>query len=440
MVELAVFIGLSFAFFCGILALVHCSWCGRITLLDWSLLAVGGMYGLGWVLVVLVTNAGGNPFWQPWITPFQEIYPIHTLAACLLVIGILIGWFPFSKGLPISRRVVSSQNIQLTSWSVAFWMLLFISLVCQWLYAQAYGGLLEMLKYTDLIRSSLFDFMPNNPWSFLQPFGGLAMISAYGFFGLNIGCRCTAKNLLGLLFSFLFSLYILYSWSGRIEFLVFISVFILGELLSRKFKPLVMLVFVGSVFAGILILAYGVSLWLNIKAADTILEFLARELAYPFGSFFAQWDQDKLLYRGFIDFILTPLFLLPSSWWATWYESADQVNTTIIMGAPKGEAGVTGGIPVDLLTLGLMQAHLLGVIAIGTMFGLFLRFLQVLIDCIPLIGVRSAFEAYVALHIATLAVFYAQPNLVISGNFALIVGGLMIFFVLHLPKIRFARL
>jgi hypothetical protein len=96
---------------------------------------------------------------------------------------------------------------------------------------------------------------------------------------------------------------------------------------------------------------------------------------------------------------------------------------------------VTGGIPTDLLTLGLMQAHLLGVIVVGVMFGLLLRTLQVLIDRIPFHGVRGVFEAHVALNVAVLGVFYAQPNLVISTNFALLVGSFIILVQLRVHRL-----
>jgi hypothetical protein len=41
------------------------------------------------------------------------------------------------------------------------------------------------------------------------------------------------------------------------------------------------------------------------------------------------------------------------------------------MGAPKSEQGVTGGIPVDLLTLGLMQASIFDIVVVGVIFGVF---------------------------------------------------------------------
>jgi len=434
MVELSVMLGMSFALFCLLLVLAHSVRVRQVTLLDWSLLGIGGMYGLGWIIVLLVTQNGGNPTWQDWINPFSDIYVIHTIAAFLLVAGMMTGWYLPCRLLPRTRKVVSQRYSEAGPWVTAFWIMLLLAVVIQGLYSRAYGGYLGVLDYSAPIRSALYENVPHNPWSFLRPFGGLAMIAAYGFFGLSISGRRTAGVLLGLSLSFLFSVYILYSWLGRVGFVVFLLTFILGVVLSRRPGPLRLIAWAGLAFVGLLMSVYAISLWLDLKAANSLIEFLARELSFPFASFFAQFEHGEHLYRGFVDFVLAPVFLLPSSWWSAWYEPVDQINTAIIMGAPKGEAGVTGSIPVDLLTLGLMQAHVLGVFLVGLIFALLLRILQVFLSAIPMQGLRAVFEAHLALKVAVLGTFYAQPNLVISDNFALIVGSVIIATILSLKR------
>ena len=113
-----------------------------------------------------------------------------------------------------------------------------------------------------------------------------------------------------------------------------------------------------------------------------------------------------------------------------------QVNTELVIGAPKGVAGVTGAIPVDLITLGLMQAALAGIAGVGFIFGAGLRLLQKLLDRVRNFSVRAVFEAHLAIKIAVLAIFYAQPALVVSDNFALLVSIIIIVFVVKLPRIR----
>jgi len=59
-IELATLFALTFAIICGGLVIAHSSRVGRVTLLDWTMLAMGGMYGLGWVLVLQVTAVGDS--------------------------------------------------------------------------------------------------------------------------------------------------------------------------------------------------------------------------------------------------------------------------------------------------------------------------------------------------------------------------------------------
>ena len=435
MSELAVVLGMLFFLLCLVLVFLHSARLGRVTLLDWAVLGMGGVYGLGWAIVDWVTQQGGNPSWEKWLLPFESLYPVHTLGALMLLAGLWFGWLLGGSwrivGAKTETAVPRHAKARLQK---AMWLLLIVAVVMQWMYTRAYGGFFGLLEYSAAIRSAIFAV--DNPLSFLQPFGGLALFASFGFWGLWLSRRRGVGVVAGLVLSFLFSLYILYSWRGRMAFLVYLATFALGMLLCRRPNPLRLLAGGGLLMLAIAVGAYYVSLWLNLKAADSLPEFLARELAFPFGSFFAHLGTGGNLFRGFTDFLFTPFFLLPSSWWSTWIEDVSQVNTALIMGAPKGEQGVTGGIPVDLLTLGLMQAHVFGIPIVEAMFGVLLRVVQRLIDRIPDPGLGAVFGAYAALKLAVLGIFYAQPALVVSGNFDFLVSALVIAFVLRLPRIR----
>ena len=435
MSELAVVLGVLFFLLCLGLVFSHSARLGRLTLLDWAVLGMGGVYGLGWAIVAWVTLQGDNPIWEAWLLPFEPLYPVHTLCALMLLTSLWFGWLLGDRlrivGAPIDAAAPRYTQARLAK---AMWLLLIIAVVMQWLYTRAYGGFLGLLEYSAAIRSAIFTV--ENPLSFLQPFGGLAFFSSFGFFGLWLSRRRDILMVAGLVLSFLFSLYLLYSWLGRIAFLVYVASFALGALMCRRPKPLPALAGGGLLMLAVVVGAYYVSLWLNLKAADSLPGFLARELAFPFGSFFAQLGAGDNLFRGFVDFLFTPFFLLPSSWWSTWIKEVSQVNTALIMGAPKGEQGVTGSIPVDLLTLGLMQAHVFGIPIVGAMFGVLLRVVQRLIDRIPDPGVGAVFGAYAALKLAVLGVFYAQPALVVSGNFDFLISALVVAFFVYLPRIR----
>jgi hypothetical protein len=436
MTDLAIILGLVFSVICLAFVLLHSVHVGRLTLLDWAVLGMGGVYGLGWSLVAGVTRAGGNPVWEKWLSPNAHYYPLHTLCALVLLGSMSLGWLVFGALWPRRHRMRSSFSIRSNPSQLitVMWILLVIAIAMQWLYTSAYGGFLALLEYSAAIRSATNTV--ENRLSFLQPFGGLALFASYGFFGLWLSrCKRLAVRL-GLCFSVPFSLYILYSWRGRIALLVYLVTFVLGLLLSRRPRPLALLFGASIALIAIVIGAYYLSIWLNLKPADDLVVYLTRELSFPFVSFFAQLDSGKNLPRLFSDFLMAPVYLLPSSLWSRWVEDVSQVNTALIMGAPKGQQGVTGEIPVDLLTLGLMQVSVLGILVVGGLFGALLRMIQSLLDRISCLGVRAVFEAHVALNVAVLGLFYAQPALVVERNFTLLVTALAITLYLKTPRLR----
>lgn len=436
--ELAIALGAAFMLVCMVFTLLHSLRLGRVTLLDWALLAMGGIYGGGWALVVFVTHAGGNPVWERWLLPFEHLYPLHTLSAFVLFGTTYLGWLVAgSLHLGLRQRPNGSLEANNDRLVHAAWFLLLIALLMQWLYSRAYGGFIGLLQYSEAIRSGIFEVQ--NTLSFLQPFGGLALFASFLFFGLWLGgCRRLGVKI-GFALALVFSLYLLFSWLGRIGFLVYLATFVLGVVLARQMRPLPLLVGGGLTMLVILFGAYQVSVWLGLKAADNLALFLARELAFPFGSFFAQLDSSEHLLRAFRDFLFAPVYLLPSSWWTHWVEDVGQINTAMIMGAPKGEQGVDGAIPVDLLTLGLMQATAAGIAVLGILFGTILRVVQRLLEMIQDPGIRAVFEAYVAIKLAMLAIFYAQPPLVVSGNFAFLLAVTIIALFASAPRIRAFR-
>lgn len=433
MIAQATVLGWSLFAVCAGFVVAH-SWReGRITLLDWSILAMGGVYGAGWAAVVQVTHRGDNPVWEAWIRPFVHLYPLHTAMAVVLLGAVCLGWaVAGSLRIVPPTRHRTSPSSPAARWITAFWILLGSAIVLQGLYTRAYGGYSAYLNYSLLMRAGL---MPvSNPFSFLQPFGGLALFASFGFFGLVLSRHRSFAVVTGLVLSIAFSIYILFSWMGRISFAVYPATFMLGALLSRRSSPMTVLFGGGSAMLAVLAGAYWASILLDLKPSQDLPTFLGRELAFPFASFFAQLDSGEHLFRGFRDLLVAPAYLLPSSIWMNWVDDVSWVNTTVLMGARKGTQGITAGVPVDLLTLGLMQASLWGVAGVGILFGGILRALQDLLEHLPNPGVRAVLEAYLVLKIAVLGCFYAQPSLVVAGNFDLLVSVATVVVVLRLPR------
>jgi len=162
--------------------------------------------------------------------PYTHLYPIHTALTFVLMAAMYFGWLIFGSlflrgGRKISLLGSKTRN-QEKRLLIAMWCLLITAFVMQWLYTLAYGGFLGLLEYSSSIRSAIFPIQ--NSLSFLKPFGGLALFASFGFFGLWLSRYRRPAVWLGLCLSSLFSLYILYSWMGRIGFLTYLATFVLG--------------------------------------------------------------------------------------------------------------------------------------------------------------------------------------------------------------------
>ena len=432
MIEPSTILALLFAITCGLLAANHSRRIGRVTLLDWSLLAMGGVYGLGWILVLDATSQGLNPVWAGWILPFTELFIWHSIASFLLLIGVVFGWTLYGPLQPLLRNYRRSEETIRTnprSWNFAFWILFALGSAAQVLYSQAYGGVIAQLEYSERVRSAVFESLPDNPWSFLYPASGLVLIAALGFFGLLLSGYWKVPSMLGALLALPASFFVLFNAFGRLPFVTFVASLILAVAVLRITSPIKLLLCASIAGATILVSAYWISAWLEIKASESLIGFVSKELSFPFGSFFAQMSKGEHLFRGFRDILVIPVFFLPTSLWSNWVDSVSQVNTALIMGAPKGYSGVTAGIPVDLITLGIMQLHLPGIVVVGMLFGALLRLTEGLLALIPYAGVRSAFEASLALSLAVMSVFYAQPNLIVANHIHWLLGAAICFVV-----------
>jgi len=426
--EVSILLSVLLFLSCLAISIVRAVKYARLELLDWSFLAIGAGYGIGWVIVLTDSISNTNNYWRSWILPNSDLYLIHTLCVMVLLAAIWVGWHLMSLSSWIRHSTVKNvagNIISTNKTAVIAWIILGSAILLQWLYTRAYGGFFGIFEYSRALRSGIL--LINNSFSFLQPFGTLSLISSFIFFGLILSRRKKYFVSFGLLISFFFSLYILYSRQGRIGFLIYISTFALGYAFHRRIRPIALLAGTGILLLGVLIAAYILTITLNLHQTSSLTSFLAKELAFPFVSFFAQINSGEHLHRGFIDFLVTPLYFLPSSFWAGMVDNATEINTTVIIGASKGQDGVTGGIPVDLLTLGVMQFSSIGILLTGMLYGCLLRALQSLLKRISIPGLRVTFEAFIIFRIAIFAVFYAHPAHVVAACFGLCITAVIMY-------------
>lgn len=409
---------------------------GRFSLLNWAVLGIGAVYGLTWAIVVYVTELDENPLWSLWLVPAKPLYLLHTLSAIVLLAGLWLGWVVLRVGMKRKSAILSTEisRNSMGYLPAGLWFLVIAASVTLWLYSQALGGLIAALDYSAAIRSASFG--DTNPFAFLRPFGGLAFFASFGFFGMWLEGNRKISVKFGFLVSLIVSLYVHYSNLGRVGFLIYLLTFVLAICIFKRVKPRNLLLV--SAIGMIVLLGgvYWVSALMELKTADGILSYLANELSFPFASFFGQLEAGRNLSRGFIDIFISPVYLLPSSWWVGMVDEVSRVNTELILGAAKGERGVTGGIPVDLMTLGLMQAQIFGVFGVGALFGALLGVLQRFIDQLSNAGIRAILEAYIVLKICIISISYAQPALFISGNVDLFVSCVIMLTCLNMGRGR----
>lgn len=435
MIKAGQFTGSLFFLICIAIVFLHVQKTKKVSLLDWSILGMGGIYGFGWVLVLDVTTQDGNPLWADLLLSSTEHFLYHAIATQILLLGVLAGWF-FCTGVSdiLKPKLSSTQIFSPRKWSLVFWMLLFFSVASQFLYTHAYGGPIGLFQYAVQIRSGAFESVPANSLSFLKPFGGFSIIASLGFFGLAVSERRTILDKFGFSIALSFSTFVLISWLGRLGLFAFLLTFPVAyaTLKIKQVERLLVIYACGLVV--LLATIYYISSTLEFKSADSLHVFFVREISFPFVGFFSQISSGKYLNQGFTEILFSPLYLLPSSIWSLYIESSGQINTSVISGASKGTAGQTSTIPVDLLTLGVMQLKLTGVALTGFLFGVMLNLVSKVVNSIQTRGIRIAFECNLALSVAIIGVFYAQPNLFITNLFHWIVFGFAVaaFRVLYL--------
>jgi len=412
----------TFLSFCSALFLLaHSAQAKRLLLLHWAILGLGGLYGAAFTFVVIATHSGLNDFWGPWFDlddPMLALVPIYAL---VLMVGLFAGWAAFPKALPSSSQMPASTT------KVA-WLLLLAAVVLQGIYTAAYGGYLGIFEHSRNIR--IANFVVENRFSFLQPFGALSIFSSL-IFASALFDRPPHRPLIaiGLFLSVVFSTYVLLSWAGRQPLLIYAGSFILPALYRIRASAPTKLFIAACCLPAFILGAYVVAQTLNLSAGNDIGRFFVKLIAYPHASDLAWLNASEIEHRYFIDFVISPMFLLPSSIWTIWHDSMDVVNTTMMMGAPKGVDGVTGSVPADLLTIGILQTPVaaFGVIVTGFLVGVVLRFLQYILDNLPGRALQAFMSSYVALAIAARSAIVFDPSYFVPQQLMLMISFAAIF-------------
>lgn len=413
----------------------------KIENLDYFLASLALFNGLGYAFVFWGTGRGLNiPIWTGRIKSYDATtICIYFILNIVLLTAVMIGWTTHCH-LSGRHKVVKYDVINGLYPSIerAAWFLLALAISTYFLYARAYGGFIGLLKYSKLIRSGIVSVY--NPFSFLQRFGAFSIFSSFLFFSMfmdkNLNKDKRNIGIFGFLLSFCFAFFVLYSWEGRIAFMVFLLTFILANIiyriksifrLLRKFSKLLIL-------ALLLIIVFD-RLLSRTPVEITITGLFVKELSFPSAAFITQFNSET--YRWFQDLFSAPVYLLPYTIWRYKFglDTASMVVTYNFWGAYKGEADVKGSIPVDLLTFSYMQAHILGVIVVGFLTGVVLYGMQRLQNSIPIDSLRAVIGSNIVLNVVMMTVPYGDPYHIITRCFYLIAGLILLKFIIRRHKI-----
>lgn len=419
----------------------------KLEFLDWFLISMATFNGIGFSFVVFYTNIGRNSYiHNQLILNFDVQMSISYILLCVLtLLSVVFGWYiaagvkkTTEKNPPLKNHYNSNIKYQKKLLLVA-WLMLIISIFSYSLFTKAYGGFLNYLDFSSARRSGVF--VVANPFSFLQRFGSLSFFSSFIFFSYLIDVEEKTYNkklnVVGFILSVGFSLYVLFSWEGRIGFLFYIATFFLGYILYtyksafafiRKISLFLIFSFIFLIFIDTLLGRSGGNLG--------VIDLFVKELSFPFASFYSIFESGE--YRWFFDILTAPLLILPMKIWGGLLniDTASSFNTFLLLGARKGEAGVYGETPVDLLSFAYLQGSFLGLVVIGLMGGIGLYILQQLINKIPIKSFRSVISAKIILYIAIMTILYGDPQHILVRNFDIICGFILI---LLLSKVRLKK-
>lgn len=407
--------------------------------LDFFLITLALFNGLGFAFVFWGTENGLNSvIWTNRIEWYDAIsVSIYFAANILLLTAVVCGWTIAGRikrqAVPVSYSINEIRELKKLYFmlKVGAWLLLAVAFISYVLYAKAYGGFGGLLYYAKVIRSGIL--LVNNPFSFLQRFGGFAFFASFIFYALLIDKNLKGKRkdcTAGFIISFCLSVFVLYSWDGRVAFMVYLLVFLLSPILYRNKsvirlarKLAIVLVF------GLILIVVCDRLLNRSPVGISVTSLFVRELSFPSAAFITWLGKDS--FRWFKDILIAPMYLLPSRIWRYMLglDTASMLLTYDFWGANKGEAGVTGSVPVDLLTFSYMQAHIAGVVIVGLLVGAALYSLQQLQSKIPLESVRAVVSSDIILNLVILTVPYGEPYHILTRSFYLI-GGLILLFII----------
>ena len=399
---------------------------GNLLLADWFVVGLAGYSGVVMLLFVAASVALGDSKAIKMISESAVAwaYPIFT---GMIIVGVWVATWLFGKTSNWVRVPDSATSRKLSArinWMA--WATLLVGCGSYWLYARSYGGFSNLLEYSAGIRAGLVD-VNDNAYTFLKRFGGFCFFSTLLFGGVILtkgkGVLGLLVSWLGFLMAFMSSLFILYSWEGRLGIVAFVLVAPFGYMVYRHGRRLILLrnAMLLSILPLVALPATS-AIWGKAAESDNLSGFFVRELSFPLNSFSSAYENESLRYMQ--DVFAAPLYLFPTRVWKGVFglDTASDVNTENVMGKRKGERGSTTAVPIDFVTFSFMQASFIGLLLVGFLFGALLCKLDNILAVYFYGGVQAMLYSYAVLFVAGMSALYADPKHILNRNFHFIIG------------------
>uniref|UniRef100_UPI00307D3BC6 hypothetical protein n=1 Tax=Rheinheimera sp. TaxID=1869214 RepID=UPI00307D3BC6 len=350
----------------------------------------------------------------------------------LFLISVFLGGYSFekrrSKGIMDFAKKVNMQSESesrvLTRYFFSALILLILSIVGYSLYVSVYGGYFAYLAYSGALRSGAMHELPANPYSFLIAFGSFSFIASYLFFSI-FPKKYKLISFVFFVVAMIFSVYVLFSWLGRIVFLFYFMVFFMTfvirdtDLQPRFFR-------MSCLFVLFLLLLISVNNILDRKDYSGIMQMLSMELVFPVSSLMNALNKADSFRLG-LDFFSLPIYWMPQRLWSDYMVSVEAVNTELLFGIAKGLAGNSSSVPADILTLSYLNLGYFGFIFFGFFTGYVLSAVDAIVSQIRVLSVRRIFYCYMLLNLSVLLPIYGDPSH-ISGRIFPIVGFIIVMY------------
>ncbi|MFV8836441.1 hypothetical protein ACNSTU_15880 [Aquisalimonas sp. APHAB1-3] len=300
-----------------------------------------------------------------------------------------------------------------------------IALLVLYLFAAAYGGVGGYLESARGIRTGRIEV--DNPFSFLRPFMELFLVVGVILFGCLLQRFSFLTFLVFVASSFVYMM-IMWSSGARLNLIIYPFVIFLALILHLR-KTFLLAIATPAIAIALPFFVWAHSILFRTHDSG-VIHLLASYLSYPAASTMGHLEAGT--FRGMIDFLMMPMYVLPTSLHSDGFTTAFNYNTSLIREGGGAEHG--GTIPVDLLTLGVMQGDpILGSMAVGVYWGGAILLISVLLRKIRHQPVRDSMAAAIILKVVLTGVIYADPSHFVRTNMP------FIFLVLILVGLHFLR-